>query len=262
MNWIVLILALLVASPAWTTNYCQDANVKACWTFSSENGSGTTLIDDSSNGNNGTFSSSGHPAWSTTTPNANIRYSVNYGTGDTITRTVDLLGGKTRVSLVMWIYPSSTTITPLNGGWSNSWLLTTDTSKPYFAANNLPSNHKAFKRATSYNWDTTKWQHLVVTFDSNTGASGTAGMYLNGSSSSLVISDLGSSWNTGETIGASTNFTIGGTGCGYMTQIAIFDRILSTTDISAIYDFGLTGQSLAGGKAILRNSIIRNSIIR
>lgn len=49
---------------------------------------------------------------------------------------------------------------------------------------------------------------------------------------------------------------------GRITEVAIFNAVLTSTDISTIMNFGLEGTYSPVSGAILRNSIIRNSIIR
>jgi hypothetical protein len=250
MNWIILILALVLGGQAHATDWCADDNVKGCWLFS--DGSGTTLTDSSGNSNNGSFASLNHPAWSSEKPKSYVRNSVLYGSGDAITVSGGMLGGETSSTIVFWIKPISTTVTPLNNNWGSGWLITNNGTRPYFASKS--TGGETFIYAQDKNWSTSNWQHIACV--RNSGSSPSVWFYYD----TLLATSNVITQKTGGLVSTSP-LTIGDSNSGYMTEIAMFNRVLSSTEISEIYDYGLS-PTATGTYSIIRNSIIRNSIIR
>jgi len=63
MKRILLVLLLLfLSNPAFAlTQWCDDADAKGCWNI--ETGSATTMVDQTSNSNDGSFKGAGEPNW-------------------------------------------------------------------------------------------------------------------------------------------------------------------------------------------------------
>ncbi len=126
---LLLLLLLLNSSLVYATNWCNDANIGGCWP--TELGSGTTLDDNSSNSNDGTFEGSGEPAWD----NGNIpgggdgfngttNYSVDYDGNDDeiVVSDANSLDATNNLSIVTWIYMDDSggqVITKDNSGSNN-----------------------------------------------------------------------------------------------------------------------------------------------
>ena len=109
MRIFLTILFLLVSSQAYATNYCTTA--AACYLFTE--GSGTTTSDGSGNSNTGTFSGSGHPAWSGTVPSFHVSgstaNSVLYASGDYIgAGSGSSIANVSPMTLVAWVYFTGT----------------------------------------------------------------------------------------------------------------------------------------------------------
>lgn len=73
---LMLLLSLSLTHNAQATNYCNHANAEGCYIYSE--GSGTSLADQTSNNNDGTFASSGNPGWSSTVPSGYSNYAADF----------------------------------------------------------------------------------------------------------------------------------------------------------------------------------------
>lgn len=234
-----------------TADYIADANCQGAWLFTE--GSGTTVEDSSQNNNTGNFTSAGHPAWAVmagTNAPLYAPFMADFAQGDTVSCGAFSAGGASTWSFVAWVRPDDwgsyngvlgkTTATgfpdPLDfylaqttGKYNMSWGnggATVKTGYGFRAANTLPTLGV--------------WTHIAGTV--NGGNASGAKIYANGAEQTLTIS-------TDNFTGAfSTNSRTlfigsrGGSGTvmdGKMTEVAIFNRVLSPTEINDIMDNGL-----------------------
>lgn len=233
-----------------STDYTQDANCVGAWLFTE--GSGTTVDDASVNSNTGNFKGAGEPAWDTTDVpfaiSGSAPNSVDFdGTDDymyaTASASINNLSNFTFVALVY-----------KEGGGGANLARIFDKAPRYFYddEDNIPdagSNGLILEITTdgtsrfavaNTTIPTGSWTHVACTY-----ASGNAPkIYFNGVEDSYYSSNAGSGTDSSD---SGTNLQFGGrasggrTFNGKMTEIAIFDRVLSQAEIQDIYNYGLTG---------------------
>ncbi len=233
------------------TNFTLDANCQIGWLFT--DGSGSTVTDSSAAANNGTIVTA---TWSTTVPTypsgVTASHSVNFAgastdviTGGTATAPLDNTAAFTAVC---WVNPTTDT------GPIYLWqkrkvgtaqifavLQATKAVRLYRDTNNF--DFAKISSSNSYSLNT--WTHIGITGD----ASGTAAnhhIYFNGIEGTYSSSVNG----TGGLIGNSTGTVDIGNATGTtssingkMTDVGIFNRQLSASEIYSIYYYGLKGSS-------------------
>ncbi len=243
----ILLLLISLNTNAFAKNYCIG-DAKACYLFSE--GSGTTVADSSANSRTGTFTSSGHPAWSATVPSyagiGKARGSVVYASGDYVSlgTTDDILTENGAMTFVAWVDAASMGI-----GTSNGRIFQRNTVS--FFLTNSGSHLLDFQvaggttldRATSSGGLTFgTWAFVAITWDGSTTAANVH-IYVNGTETSYVTTTNGVTPTDNSTdasyIGnrADTLRTFDGN----ITDVGIFNRALTSTEITDIYNHGLTG---------------------
>lgn len=233
---IILFLCLLPIS-VWATDFTADANCVAAYLMLE--GSGTALDNAQGNaGNDGTFVSSGHPAWDTTDVpfaiSGSAPNSLDFTPNDYVGCQNDASTSLNRnFSVVFWAKPDVTNaVLAFISHGSNEYCLGMNNATFQF----LDSQVAALVQGT-VTLSTSAWNHLAFTIDNENPAN--VNVYLNGNSTPVLTGTTTADVSNGTAalqIGADNS----GNGFdGKMTEIAIFSRVLSTAEIAAIYNYGL-----------------------
>lgn len=225
-------------------DYTQDANCKYAYLF--KEGAGTTVADSSGNGNTGNFKGSGEPAWNTTAPTYgisgvapfsakfdNLDDFINAGTSDVVTENSALtyccwafqIGAGTNGR----IFDRTSVLFYTDQGGDGKALI--------FQVNGVATLSRPTADATiSYG----VWQHLAFTWDGSTTATNSH-IYLN----SVEVS-YGSPTNattptdnSGQTLYIGNRADAARCYNGYLTDVGIFSRVLTSGEIANIYNYGL-----------------------
>jgi len=225
------------------TDYTQHANCVAAWLF--KEGSGTSVADSSSASNTGTFKGSGEPAWSSDVP--------TYGQGGTPLYSVQFDGSDDLINC-----GTSNTILPQSGAFTVvMWVKATidgtqrrviDRGNVHLSAlGSYPrfdaAGSTTLIRAGSNNSLTDgAWRHLAMTWDGSTTAAN-VNIYVNASEITYQNTTNGAtlSANSGSTTYLGNRHD--GARCynGYLTEVAVFNAVLTSDNITEIYNYGLTG---------------------
>jgi hypothetical protein len=241
----LIIIFLLLAIPCYATDYTQDPNCVLAYLFAT--GSGTSVTDSSTVGTNtGTFKSSGHPAWSSTVPNAHVSFSANYATGDYINgASAATLDNISPISFVAWVKPTSVSATMdfYDKGSSlqfNSFYIDPTGVLKFqrkMSGNTLSrTSNGSLIAAGSY-------QHIAVTWDGTITDSTKVHIYINGTEVAYSAGTNGSG-SLGDD--SANNFLLGiGSDAstfgyaGLITEVGVFSRVLTPTEINDIMNNGL-----------------------
>lgn len=237
----------LLINPAFATDYCTGDGV--CYLVNE--GAGTVLNDSSGNFQTGNFKSSLHPSWNfsglptayttaSTISTAGTDF-VNGGTGSSINNLA-------QISISIWAKCTGTAgvnflISKNVSGYPNGWSL-------YFDIQSSTTAFLHFDRGFSSNaggWRTlatfnhTTWHHYVITYD-DTSTSNAPIIYIDGSPQTLFLSSTPAGTPTDDSAGSlylgedqSSTFNYN----GEMSQMAILNRILSSTEVIDIFSNGL-----------------------
>lgn len=228
-------------------DWTQDADCQGAWLFNE--GSGTTVADDSQNSNTGNFKGAGEPNWTTKITGSHVDYSVDYdavddvvncGTSDTV-----FLTGNAQTT-VAWVNP--TTIGEGVGGYifykripitgpAMGFRLTATNTLRFF--NDGSTQLSVTGSNSQYTLENPIF--VSVTWDGSVTAANVH-LYVNGAE----ISGYATQQN-GATLGSNTggdnllgNGTAGGnTIDGLLAEVGTFDAVLDLTDINDIMDNGL-----------------------
>lgn len=254
LSTLCLIAVFSYNSIAWATNYCNDASIIGC--YPAQEDAGITLVDHSSNANNGTFGSSGHPVWTTAAPaRSYLTYCLAYSTSsDSISLGSSFITG-TAVpqSFVTWIFPTATSSTRIiDRGPGDTILQMATTNAINFS---IAYSTTSLSVTTSNNTMTLNtWNDVIVTWDGSTTATNVH-IYINGAEATYqtqtngvgtITSVSGQTLYLGNRADGTRNVN------GNLTEIAFFSRVLSSSDVSSIYNNGLlqiipTANLVAGG---------------
>jgi hypothetical protein len=228
------------------TNYANDANAAACYVFAE--GAGTSVEDITSNTNTGTFASSGHPAWSSTVPTDYSNYSASFpaSTNDYINIGNDAsLQLNRSFTIITWfsngdVSQEGAMISAGSAGW-------------YFRVNASKINFLQSQTANILSGATTlsnnTFYHGVVTVGS--GVTADVELFLDGISDGTTTTAITFVNNINSKGIGSENLGAQGVGRGLMTEIAIFSRVLNSTEINDIIDHGIQG---GYGAVVVRTS--------
>lgn len=257
-------------SQAWATNYCKDSSIVSC--YLSQTNSGTTLIDSSSNGFNGTFASSGHPAWQTFSPTRNyLTYSLSWSQNSWVnsgTNDVTSFKPGQAMSFVGWIYPTSCTVdTNVGVARITARIASLEAT---IAIGSVGSATAAiqlnFGGTTNLSVITANntcvpntWAHLVMTWDGSNTATNVH-FYLNGIETTYQLQQNGVSLNNTSTgpLYIGNNSNTNREFLGNLTEMAYFKRVLSSAEVADIFNNGLLGNHI---DTIQGNSIIQGGSI-
>jgi hypothetical protein len=274
---ILLVVALVgntLNSWAFTGAAKDDANCVAAWTFTE--GTGTTVDDVSSNSNTGTFKSAGHPEWNNASlPKTYVNWVLDFkntnayigiGTSDAFKFDAS------DFSAVAWVYCDTadganseddiirrqTTDSNANGTWGfhvGEWGAS---NQKYGISTNDGSWHDMFANTQL---SLTTWTHIAfsadndgnVSFFFNGSADGTPTLVKPGNSSGYFVS-IGGYYN-----GGSTTAEVFG---GKLGEVAVFNRLLSSTEINDIMNNGLAGATAATSyRTFIQNAQLNNARI-
>ena len=235
----------------FNTDYTEDANCKGAWLFTE--GSGTTVDDSSANSNVGNFKGTGEPAWDTTDVDFNTLgsapNSVDFdGTDDYIVvKSSPLISTAVDSSVVWWMEGDNGSDLALyceRGASGNDiWKIETHNSKLQFTHRDDAGTLDQ-KGSTSFT-SSAGFAHFALTKDGtaiawyrNGVADGTGTLTGTDTFTNTLSCRLG-----GDQADASADYN------GKMTDVAVFNKTLTSTEINEIYDYGLKGASGGGTTA-------------
>jgi hypothetical protein len=262
-KFILLMVLMLVCGVANATDYCADANIRACWTMSTEGGSGTTLNDDSSKNKDGTFSSSGHPSWyAMSEMPAYASWAVDFtsASSDKITWGSFIDGVTQSLSVTSWINPDSYDGTIIgSASFASGQGFQFYVNASGYVSFRLIRNGAYYQQATTQSAIGYDWVHIAGAWTQ----ADTPIMYVNGISvSKTSASGGGSSPNV---LDQTTNAmgVDGSSGTNYfdgkITEASVFQDAITSTEVSDIYDHGLKGTgnrvSIASLPSVLSDSV-------
>jgi hypothetical protein len=212
----------------FNTDYTADANCESAWLLLE--GVGSTIDDSSANVNDGTFVLGKEPTWSTDTPNASIPYSLNFVVANTqYITTAKSYGGKPWTG-VAWVKIADTSaVRTIFGGSANGMQFRISSAEKI----NLTKTGTADIATSTGAITVGEWVHIAASYD----ASGNYAFLINGSASGAGTNDMSISV-TDTAIGRRTSAEYFD---GNMAEMASFTRVLSSTEINEIYDYGLKG---------------------
>lgn len=267
----ILLFLLFITSNVLASDYCTS-DAKGCWLYTE--GSGTTVADTTPNGNTGNFSSSGHPTWTSsglpaaymhyaTSSAANTDY-VNAGSGTSI-------DNLSQISISVWVKGSGTSGAQFimskfaTGSYPTGWAI-------YFNIQTASTAYVAFDRGfstTTGAWRTsstithTNWNHIVITYNKSSTSNDPI-IYINGVSQTITKAQAPVGTATDESAGS---LFFGRTSDstykfdGQIGEAAVFDRILTSTEVSDIYNNGLY-QPVVSGISVLGTSVWDNAVFQ
>lgn len=255
MRFVLILILVLTSTPVFAKNYTKDANCLVAYLLTE--GSGTSAADSSGNGNTGTFTSSGHPAWDISYPfykyGGNAAGDVSFAAAST--DNIHGAAGNSTIltmtgafSFVGWIYPTSTTGTitiyqkrHVGTGQLNSHIANTYAISIYRDTDNFD-----FARISSNNILTVNtWQHVCITGDASATAANHH-IYVNGAEVSYVTTTNGTGGNTATTDTTGSLYVGNAVSAsepinGKMADVGIFNRQITATECQNIYYHGLNG---------------------
>ena len=199
-----------------------------------DGGTGTTITDQGSGGNNATLTNG--PTYSTHVPyiltSITNTYSVEFdGTNDHINLGNDSsLSISGALSITAWIYADSLSGFPMIVSKRAS--LSSHAYQFYSTSNKLNYNNGTIVQSTG-TISTGAWTHVGVTFDGSGGVS----FYINGSSAGTATAASSNPTNSANvTIANAFN---GNHFNGKIDELAIFNSVLSSSHINRIYNSGV-----------------------
>jgi hypothetical protein len=231
-----------------TTPTGVDTGLKGYWSFNGQDMNGTTAYDRSGSGNNGTLTNG------PTKTIGKIGQGLSFAYDDDnyiSVADVPSLQNIAQKTICAWIYPRSTgssandatIVSKSESSSSYGWYLQ--------LADDSVANAVYFLQAFSGGsalWVTpansivlNTWQHVCVTYD-DSSASNNPTIYINAASQSLsgggasgsVRSDVGYILDIGNRSTSPSN----GSFDGVIDDVRIYNRILSSTEISSLYNMG------------------------
>ena len=254
-----IILFFVFVSSARATNYCASAVL--CYKLTE--GSGTTTTDNSGNSNTGTFKSSGHPAWSSSTvPSYNVSgsaaNSLSYASGDYVdsgtTTTLTNLPGSAW-SLTMWVY--ATGDGDSNKGRfidKNEWSMQFDSTGSHLIQLTIAFSGGTMTVASSTALGLSGWHFIAIRGNGSTTASNTH-IYIDNTEVSYGVQTNAS----GSLSTDSTHVQIGNrqsdearTFGGNIGPVMLFNSELTTTQLTEIYNYGPGGAPSSGNNGFAR----------
>lgn len=247
-KFMFVLIFLVFTNPAMATNYCNDANAVACWLFAE--GSGTTVDDSTSNSNIGNFKASGEPVWDTTDISFAVSgvapNSVDYDGGDDViivssSASIDDL---TAFTFIGWFKREGAGGASLsrfvNKGQMLIYLL--ESLRKVEVQINYSTTQAKSTSSTLYTNDA--WTHLAATW--NNAGDKKIRIYLDGAEVAYTTQTAGVGTPTSDTgsdlfLGNNSNDP-GVRGLnGKQTDVGLFSRALSLSEIQEIRNYGLTG---------------------
>jgi hypothetical protein len=220
------------ATELYTTSLYSDANLTSYYRFegnstdatSSNNGSDTAISYSSSSGKYGEYAS------------------FNGSNSSIITATSSGMSGSAARSMSLWFYCTTTTADLALAGYGNyqvgggGWTLFANRSEGGTGSLGLNIAGPGSIYTSSGIFSNNVWNHVVITYSGGNLSTGVI-IYLNGATTTLSVSNdtTPSTQNTPYYIGvghASTNFSYYN---GYIDDVAFFNRVLTTSEVSELY---------------------------
>lgn len=251
---LLILLLVLWCSPAGALiQWCDDADIVACWNI--ETGSGETLVDQSSNSNDGTFKGAGEPAWDSTNTAEDATVTTFTGTsawsidfdGDDVnddyitvadSASLDISGAA--MSYVVWLM-SVHTQTGDTGTIFNKSDDNAEAYRSHFDESVDDYRFRLFTNNGGVNCDTTgisfnanEWHHVSAYYDGSNMVIFFDGVQENSCGQTGNITTNNDLLKIGQFLtGLNPVFN------GNMDELAIFDTNLDSTDFNDIMDNGL-----------------------
>ncbi|MEZ4156368.1 MAG: LamG domain-containing protein [Candidatus Paceibacterota bacterium] len=220
--FVVLSVVVLVPKAHAGILYSPQNNLGLVGYWNFEDGSGTTVTDQSGNGNTGTLT--GTPDW----VNGHRGTALDFnGSSDYVDTPAQDFGGP--VTIALWVYRGPYVTERMAFGQFGSIDLRETSTQLRFITPDLSDT------LIGTNVSIGEWTHLAFTYDSGTGQKI---IYKNGSVAGTETSI------TGEIDGGTSNFQIGARGDGNqhfngkVDEFRIYDRALSATEVAALYNAG------------------------
>lgn len=216
-----------------------DTSLKGYWSFNGQDISGTTAYDRSGAGNNGTLLNglSVAPAKIGQGIKSNYPTSSNQGVSVSASASLNNLNQKT---LSVWMYPKSTGASCLGTVYSKYYW-----SLGYTGCGGTLQFGQIFS-TTNGNWNVTStptynaWHLVTITYD-DTSVANDPIIYIDGvpaalSETSTPAGTASSDVSSGIYIGNNTNSN--GSFDGILDEFRIYNRILSASEVAALYNQG------------------------
>jgi len=234
----------------------NDANCEAAYLF--DEGSGTILGDSSGNNIDGSFKGSGEPAWdSSTPPGGYAAGSLLYDGDDDRVYMSELndLEYVDTITVTIWQKLTDTTERQVfvNNDTQDTLWYTKDEGgnnkqNVYLGKTTSPGYHNSDTALTA-----NSWQHCAFTYNGSNVV-----FYLDGvnDGGGSTTGNIGWNWSADWTLGTRRDYGLTPKFCcdGYLSETAIFSRVLNSTEINDIMDNGLA--PVVGGAPQVIGTII------
>lgn len=249
----IFLILLLLSGNAWATNYCNDANIIACLKMNVDE---NPLTDSGGLGHTGALDSAGNPAYSATAPLGYTAGSYVFtddkiSLGDHADYSSEA-GASGLLTIVAWV-KFNTVSTTLN---QRNFIITKGDATQYeYAINSTGDGSNA--KFSGRVWDssgtdiytstldgttsisTGTWYHVAMVYD-KAGNSGK--LYVNGVFEvSSATSGTATNGTAALLIGKRQDNPASTALDGSVTQVGLFSRALSQTEIQNIMNYGLDG---------------------
>lgn len=241
-----LLLVLLFPSIGWATDYTQDANCQGAWLMEVDE---DPLTDSSQNTYTAALKGAGEPNYLTASPPK--AYSIGYydwdGTDDyAVTGIATNCQFTGNGSIVLWVNFDATdagenSMMVQRGTDATTWGIAfeLEDNKPRFQIVHTEGGTHQHSLIGATTLNTGTWYHLAGVWDGTN-----LRIYVNGTEDSNSPSNVGAGTlrvNANDTITLGSLEAGGREVDGKMDEIAIFDDVLTSTEINDIKDNGLTG---------------------
>jgi len=234
---------------AGNTNYCNDANAQLCLYM---NGNGTDETDRTANGYTMTDSASS-PTISSTVPSGYSGTSRVFTTSTMLVCTdencpnLNINGAGVKISISAWVYattvPGSGSVWLIAGKYYSAsnqrqyMIGTTGTGSSQFKftfALSTNGTSATLVHSTTTTYAANTWYHVVGVSDGTD-----LRVYVNGSLDCTPVSHTSGIFNGSEAFKVvSDHYT---NGAGYIDEVGVWSRALSSTEVADIYNNGITG---------------------
>ncbi|MFH1046421.1 MAG: LamG-like jellyroll fold domain-containing protein, partial [Candidatus Omnitrophota bacterium] len=230
-------------------NYTQDDTCRGAWLFTE--GSGTSVADASGNSNTGNFKAVGEPAWNSTVslPKTYLPYCVEYDSVDDVINCASnsTLDNIIPVSFVIWAYPDTDGETVKGTLFSKAmhfFSLNSVTNANAIEYDNYYATDGLWMITDGSDYTEDTWQHLAVTWDGSGDATNVE-IYVNGAKMTHSSERDASGAHSSDD---ADNFLIGNKGDyrtwdGYLSECAVFARVLTQDEVKFIINHGIRGDA-------------------
>ena len=242
---LLLIPFLLLSTPAWATNWCNDGDILGCWQLNIDE---NPVTDDSGRGNTGALESAGHPNF---TASGKFDGAYDFDGGQDFIDPVDTdfaFDKEDAFSVTLW---SSTIVNSAgrsiigkmdHGGSYPGWDIHIETVSGkviFYLINDFGGGDRIEVIGDTDITSSSAFRHIAVTYDGLEAASG-ALIYVNGVEETNTTTD-----NLNNTMANAGSFMMGSRNDeahyydGILDDIGVFGDVLSAVDVNDIMDNGL-----------------------